>query len=479
MKKSVCIIFIILFMGLCAMPLFGLVFGYENVNAEKRELAQSPEIIADGVFNFDFTKQFDDYFTDQFAFRTDFVTLFAQLKGSAFGESVSEQVIIGKDGWLFFERTLRDYKKENVLSENEIGRLVRTLEIQRDALSQRGIGFVFTIAPNKASVYGHYMPERYVITGTKSNAEKLFEALSQRGFDYVDLFAALRGNSRQVYHKLDTHWNNTGALIAYDTLLGRVQALLPQFDYTQYELDAFVESATWEGDLSAMLYPATRMRDMQQDYGIQKLYDSARPIRSLEEMKIETTSESGSLQLLMFRDSFANALIPIMSNEFAAATYSRALPYDYALLTEQTDVVILQIVERNLPELLLFAPKLSAPLAEIVVPEQAAAMDCDIAIAYDAAHIRISGIAKPQDYQQSGSYDIYVRLTTGDNSQVFVPFPILDRSVYEGQEAQANSAFTLRIDKSYLSAKEYAVQIIVFDGAQYSVYAVPDTLAID
>ncbi|MFA5676395.1 MAG: hypothetical protein WDA65_07730 [Christensenellales bacterium] len=466
MKKWVCVLYTFVFMGLCAAPLLGLIFGYENVNAEKRALASPPDIIKNGQVNFDFTKQFDDYFTDNFAFRTNLVTLNAFLNAGVFGESVSEQVIIGKDGWLFFEPTLRDYKKQNTLSDNEIYRLARTLKIQCDALLLNGTQFIFAVAPNKASVYGRYMPDRYKVTGDMSNAEKLFAAFDECGFVYADLFTPLRESSMRVYHKQDTHWNNTGALIARRKLLETARKH-NDFGFRQYDIDAFTETE-WEGDLAAMLYPAARVRDTQQDYGVKKEYETLRPMRSLEDLTIMAESATGELNALMFRDSFANALIPILSNDFAAVTYSRAVPYDYSLLKEDTDIVILQIAERNLPDLLLAAPLLSAPRAYIDV-FGARALDCRIDIKFTEDSIRIAGIAAPPGHEPYKNYDVYVRISGGDTNMVFTPFPILEKDAFEGEEHFANAAFSMLLDKSILYENEYAVEVMLFDGARWFV----------
>ena len=79
---------------------------------KKRALALKPQIIENGSINTQYTKQYDDYFTDNFALRPDFVTLYAIINKAMFNESVSDQVIIGKEGWLFFHTgSKRLYKK--------------------------------------------------------------------------------------------------------------------------------------------------------------------------------------------------------------------------------------------------------------------------------------------------------------------------------------------------------------------------------
>lgn len=467
MKKLINIIFIAVFFAICAAPLAGLVLGHKNVNAEKREMAKAPVLVSNGEFNVEFTRQFDDYFTDNFAFRPDLVTLYATLNSALFEESISEQVITGKQGWLFFVPTLNDYQKKDVLSDNEIYRIVRTLEIQRDALAAQGVGFVFAVAPNKSSIYGQYMPERYAILGEVSNAEKLYAAFEKRGFKAVDLFKMLRGSAVQVYHKLDTHWNNTGALMAYEALMASVQEQREAFVFPRYLSLPYKEEAVWSGDLSAMLYPTAGLRDIQQNYSIEKQYKTARPMLSLEDMTIDAYCETGSLDALMFRDSFANALIPVMSNAFATITYSRAVPYDYSLMDEETDIVILEIVERNIPNLLKSAPLLTAPQITLAPRSEPGEMDCIVRTEDMGERIRISGIVTPPNYQAGKNYDIFVRLAGQTADAVFVPFPILDASLFDHEQTISNQAFTMLVDKQDLPEDEYAIELIIYDGEKY------------
>lgn len=465
MKKTQNVLFIIVFLVLCTVPLVGWIFGYDNANAEKRTLAEMPKIISEDGINADFTIEFDDYFTDNFAFRSDMITMHAALEDAVFSHSVSDQVIIGKDGWLFFTPTLNDYKKNGVLTDSDIYRLVRTLEIQQEALREKGIDFVFTIAPNKASIYAEYMPDRYAKVSSQSNVEKLYAELNERRFGYVDLHTLLSGNEIQLYHKLDTHWNNTGAMIAYDALMDRVREGAPEFEYHQYDLLDFEARREWHGDLGDMLFPSAGLLDMQNIYKVEKLFTSPRPIRTMEDLTIRTISETGSLNVLMFRDSFANALIPLISNEFASITYSRATPYDYLQADENIDAVIMEIVERNLPDMLEAAPIL--PVNAVSLKQQIARetiVTTVITAKDDDGIVLISGTAKPEHYSPDINYDIYVRVSTDEGEVVYPAFPLPDQI----ENADADGVpFCVRIEKSMLPDSDFTLDIILFNQSKY------------
>ncbi len=473
MNKIIYKIFIAIFIALCLMPLAGILLNYKNVNTEKRALAAKPQFIKNGSINKQYTKQYDDYFTDHFALKPDFITLYANINKVLFNESVSDQVIIGKDGWLFFAPTLNDYIKKDVLSDNEIMRLTKSLLLQQQYIKGKGRSFIFTVTPNKSSIYGQYMPSRFRPVENLSNIEKLSVCLNDAGVEYLDLFEILKEESggTQLYLKLDTHWNNAGAMLGYNAMMETVKKQNSAFIYDSYKDISPVIEKNWSGDLSDMLYPASRLLDYQFVYDIKQRYHTERPVKSFMELNIKTENEAGAENILMFRDSFTSALIPFISNQFKTATYSRAMPYDYRLMPENTDVVILQIVERNLAVLLDNAPLMPAPvicLDEKLIP---ATINTRV-IAEDLGdYVRLCGLALPPGFSPHEDYDIYLDI----DQKTYIPFPILDRDVLADAYDQSNAAFSMIIRKSIFdSARTF--NIIVADSDRYYVDEINMTL---
>lgn len=461
MKKVRHFLFILLYIGACTVPLFGMLLGYKNINTEKRPLAKPPVLFTAEGFNNSFPEDAEAYLSDHFAFKPQMVTADAVMKQTVFGESVNTQVIVGKDGWLFFEPTLKDYLKVSVLGDNEIYRIAKTLELQKEYLARRDVDFIFTVAPNKASVYPEQMPDRYLSVGELSNCEKLYRQLDAVSFPYLNLHSVLRSGEGQLYHKLDSHWNNLGALAAYRAIIAEVQNNSPEFSFEDYAGATYTSQKIWEGDLSQMLYPALSVKDDQMVYDIGKNYSSARPIRSPEELLINTTSEAGTADLLMFRDSFANALLPFISNSFASVIYSRAIPYQYTLLTEDTDVVLFEIVERNIVNVIQTAPILPSYTVDAIPKATESPIDLTIIIENTDNGTRVVGTAIPEHYDAGQNYDIYLKLTGDAGDFTLVTFPIYETDYLSGTEDKANAAFSARLDESSVPAGTYAVEVIV------------------
>ena len=67
-------------------------------------------------------------------------------------------------------------------------------------------------------------------------------------------------------------------------------------------------------------------------------------------MNIRTRNAAGEGSLFCWRDSFGIALYPYLAEAYAEAVFSRST--DYRLPEGDWDTLVLEIVERNLPNLL-------------------------------------------------------------------------------------------------------------------------------
>ena len=470
MIKTIQKIFIVAFFLFCAMPVLALTIGYRNENVEKRILAKWPALIEEGRLNTKYPSDIEEYLADHYAFRPLMVTADAKLKASLFGESTSDQVIIGKEDWLFFRSTLDDYQRVIKLSDNDLYRISRILELQDEYLSQQGVRLVFMVAPNKASIYPEYMPERFVRLDSKSDYERLCEYLSDSGLDIIDLHESLRGQSAQVYHKLDTHWNNLGATVALGKMIEEIQIVDPSLHFVDYEEQPPVIEMTHRGDLSNMLYPSMDIMDEQVVFDLAGDYRTRRPMRSLEDLLIQTDNDNGqNVDVLMFRDSFANALIPFLSESLRTITYSRTVPYDYGLMTDETDIVFIEIVERNLEVLLQGTPQM--PVYEVNMDFDISSdyVEVDATITPSKEGVFIYGVAVPESVGTTDTnYEIYLRLISDDNVITVVTFPVLEGSYVESAKNHSNAAFAARISFDSLPAGIYSASVVVCGPENYA-----------
>ncbi len=315
------------------------------------EGAEMPALMTDGCISDSFGDDFETWFSKRFAFRGKVVDAFSSLKETVF-RTGNDQVIVGENGFLFFADTLDSFTRQSMLTEEELAAIGDALSALNDYVSAHGARLLFVAAPNKNTIYPEYMPKRYGQLSEISDLDRLYDYLSENtDVEYLDLRPVLtdaKASGTLLYHKRDSHWNGLGAHVAYEAVTEKLQLQTP--DFSQF---ALVQTDTFEGDLDRLLYPGSVRYDDNTTYALdgQFIYTSA--FGTSMDMEITTRSAGKAGKLLMFRDSFASAWIQDLAVTFSDCRFERALPYRLDQLEAAAyDVVIVEIVERNLRSLI-------------------------------------------------------------------------------------------------------------------------------
>lgn len=422
MKKAK-LIFISIFIVLCLIPSVGMLIFGEAQPAANEVLAGRPSVTTrSGELNLSFLSDVSDYIADRFAFRQELATAWAGVNAKLLGTSVEEQVILGSDGWLYFSDTLPDYTGQG-MSDTELRYLANDLALMQEYIESQGKHFIFTVAPNKNSIYSEHMPEYIENRHSESNAARVGAYLDAAGVNYLDLFDIL-GNEENLYYKTDTHWNSRGAALAADGLLNMLDR------GGDYSTASFAMSEEHRGDLYEMLYPAGRATETATVYGGEFSYVCESDPNGGNAITIKTSCDGGSGGLMCWRDSFGIALYPYLAQSFVAATFSRSADYDLTL-ADSADTVIIELVERNLSNILSREPTFPAPVREL----SATANVGTIAVDYDEAksgvmsgYVRVSGELGADMLDPGGhvyiaagdtAYEAYVCVSSGSDSLRF------------------------------------------------------------
>ncbi|MBO4327675.1 MAG: hypothetical protein J5950_10425 [Clostridia bacterium] len=292
------------------------------------------------------------------AFENEAVVFKNSVLYSVFGVSGNEQVIAGKDGWLFYAKTVDDYTGAGTLTDEEIEMIAAKLDKVRQYCAENGAEFCFVIVPNKNTVYPEYMPGYFRKTAEDTNYDKLLQKLSSIGADAPDL-RQLFGNDADLYYKTDTHWNAKGASVLSDYLTEKYSPG-NSFRYGMTEPEC---KEGLPGDLYKLLLPGTDHGSYVK-YGFSdQVYSFAgasgfryleQPVSSMD-MNIETENTEGKQgRLLVYRDSFGSELISLLSSQFGYVRYLRGnMPYDMnCVAADLPDAVVFVIAQRNIPTLL-------------------------------------------------------------------------------------------------------------------------------
>ena len=345
-NQRISFLLITLFLLFCLIPSLGmLVLGPSPLLANE-SASRTPALRnRDGSFNTELLSDTSDYIGTRFALRPYLVSARSFLYEKLLHSSAEDQVTLGENGELYYSSTLDDYAGLG-LTDTELEQIAQHLRDIQDAAEASGSRFLFTVAPNKNTIVPEGMPARFPAGHDSSNYARLLPLLEKHGVHFVDLTTALT-EQPELYYRTDSHWTAEGAAIAADALLCALDR------ESGYGAGPFASEGTHIGDLYQMLYPTGKGRESETVYVPGFTHQTESDPRGGNAMTILTNSSSGTGTLYCRRDSFGIALYPYLADAFAEAEFSRSADYSVSAFSAiETDAVILEIVERNLPLLL-------------------------------------------------------------------------------------------------------------------------------
>lgn len=141
MKKKE-ILWILIFALLFGSPFVSWFFLKNSVdtqNYENREVTEMPKISLEEYAQF--PQQYETYFNDNIPWRNQLISLNSGLDLFAFRDSSNENVLIGKDGWLFFTGGTNPVEQstgQRLLSEDDLEKIAGQLTLVQRWVQSRG-----------------------------------------------------------------------------------------------------------------------------------------------------------------------------------------------------------------------------------------------------------------------------------------------------------------------------------------------------
>lgn len=352
---------IVLFLATITTPLALNLAGVDGGDpvAENRELAAFPRVDGTVKSVAEYGTGFSEWFEDHFGLRSIFVRWYGETRLFLLGVSPTTSVHKGSDGWFYYadDKATEDYISADPLSSEALMNW-RTEITKADAwLRSRNVGYVFTIAPDKHAVYPEEMPSAIVRVGAMSRTDQLYGSLSDLR-PLVDLRPALDAAKarERIYFKTDTHWNDRGAQVAYETIINAARTQVPSIPaaWTRRDFEP-TRRITNAGDLAGMM--GLRRVMTEEDLSLSpkrsrlaRVVDPAGADKLAEVGRLVTEIPDSTLpRAVIFRDSFTSRLVPFLSEHFSRAVYLWQNDFDAQVIEqERPDIVIQEIVGRHL-----------------------------------------------------------------------------------------------------------------------------------
>jgi alginate O-acetyltransferase complex protein AlgJ len=293
---------------------------------------------------------FESYLDDSFGWRNWAVRAFDRLNYRLFRVSEQRTVVVGKDGWLYYGAGGAEYQRATKPFVGvERKRWGRSIEARERWLGERGIKYLFTVAPNKHTLYPEHLPAKYRRTGPYSRYEQLVDYFAKKNspVTIVDLHTPLLAAKarQQVYERTGTHWNNRGAYVAYRTLFAQLAEWFPRLAPVPWEQMQFTDKGP--GDLATMLGLKGIVEEElpRPSGGVRHVHSEFHRLGT-----VVTSQDDPTLpRAVIFHDSFVVSLAPYLAEHFSYAVFQWRPVFDGALVLEvMPDIVIEERVERRL-----------------------------------------------------------------------------------------------------------------------------------
>jgi hypothetical protein len=310
-----------------------------------------------------FRKASDAYVADHFGVRRHLIGVLNRLRMLT-GVSGSKRVIVGRDGWLFFDDDthLGASRGDPPMTASEVRDWLAFMAARTEALRAKGIPYLVVAAPVKETIYPQFGPPWYAGPSDKRPTIALPKLAKAAGAGEVlylgPSVAEATRRGLKTYSRHDTHWTGYGAYAGYVGLMQKLHAMgvtdgpRPMSDF---ELIGGSQK-TRPRDLALMLGAASFVDidfpHIDNPKGLAKIQVSyLSEKQDWTAPQVFDTGEVGKPVLLMTRDSFSNELLPMMLPHFSRIVLAHN--QDGAWRPDMIErfkpnVVILEVVEHGL-----------------------------------------------------------------------------------------------------------------------------------
>ena len=319
----------------------------EFSETENRVLRQMPEIKTAAILSGDFESDYEQYLTDQFVFRNEWIGLKTSVERFLF-KSESKDIYFAKDGY-FIEKHTGSFTTNMALRNMQS--LARFSE---EYIGQFGAEhFTVMVVPNAVDILEEKLPP-FACSCDEENYLEQIAAQLPEGV-WFNTTAVLKEHSDEaLYYKTDHHWKTLSAFYVYQEWAKGQGYAVPEL--TDYEIKTVTDDfegtiqsklgIRTSGDTIELFLPRkkiayTVIRDVEET---DTLYDDS-ALNTKDQyaiyfggnqalIKIKTKANTGR-KIFVIKDSYANCFIPFMLGEF-----------------DEIDVIDLRYTNRRLSELI-------------------------------------------------------------------------------------------------------------------------------
>lgn len=294
---------------------------------ENRVLEQKPKFTLGAVESGRFMKQYESYKSDQFAGRDFWVSLKTRVDLIA-GKRKANGVFKGSDNYL-----LEDI---SVMNEEQVKK--NTDAIRAFAEEYPELPVYMMLVPNAANVLQDKLPLFAVTEDQDAQFAKIQKDLGD-SVHWIDVSKTMKKHkNEEIYYHTDHHWTTLGASYAYETLVKNMKldpSKVPAFKPYAVANDfngTLSSTSGYEAGYEEPIYIYAPKKDKDAVEVVVNYVDEQKKTATLYDrsklkgkdkygmflggnysmLDIRTTADT-TARLLLFKDSYANAVIPFLT----------------------------------------------------------------------------------------------------------------------------------------------------------------------
>ncbi len=336
-----------------------------------------------GILNMKNIRDFENNLSTSLFQKDKIITKWAEINKFFKISIYPNKAFYGKNNFIFLGNSYADkidvYRGIKTYPENDFDIIVQNLDLYTSFFESQGIDFLFTISPNKTTIYPEYLPiwvtkNEEILTPREILSNKINDnELSKFYLDVTPFLTNAKSeysldNQDILYYKSDSHWSSVGSNIAFKAMLNKLN-YVNKFETTTSEFDFSIENKKILRDLSKLISiksykdlvitfnekPVTIKKELllkNKDILWHSLYYKHNPNAKYNKV------------VFLIRDSFSDPQLDYYSSYFSDIYYihywnllntesviSKFTPIFFSI---QPDIVILQMVERDLMQFINF-----------------------------------------------------------------------------------------------------------------------------
>lgn len=294
---------------------------------ENKILTQLPRISFENICNKTFMKNFDNYTSDQFPLRANFIKL-KNTYNYIIGQREFRNIYVGKDN-KFMEKY--EFNKESV--DKNISNILNTASYMYKSFN---IKSKLMVVPTSIAFYKNDLPNFCISDNQKDSLDYINNSISNK--DYLNFYTPYdilsKNKNKYIYYNTDHHWTQLGAYLSYldmfdykydnKILFNNYNKVSDDF-YGTYYSKALLPMI--KGD---SIYSYSNFNNFKIEIDFDKTYDTLYDNNKLNgknkyqyflhgdpSFAIIYGDKNKSNEVIVFKDSYAHNLLPFLTNNYS------------------------------------------------------------------------------------------------------------------------------------------------------------------